>query len=66
MTLDTMSRDALLEMIDDLENQVTGLSAGTRTGKVSQAMGGREWSIAMTKMEECAMWMRRAIEGIRE
>lgn len=43
-----------MEMINNLEVEVS---------KLAKSLGdSREWSLAITKMEECAMWMRRAVE----
>ena len=47
-------KKAAFAMVDNLEGEVSAL--------VRKLGDSREWSIAITKMEECAMWMRRAIE----
>jgi hypothetical protein len=42
-----------LKMIGDLEAEVVQLVQSTGQG--------RAWSIAVTKVEECAMWLRKAV-----
>lgn len=40
--------------IDELESQMT---------EVIKSLGSsREWSLAVTKIEEAAMWMRKAVD----